>query len=99
MLSASQVHLVDGTFLEYILPLPTSEATLAEDVPSWVDRFLQVESLLESSSPSQRQALFSLTRLIEGRGGSVWEAYLQACDKNNVSAIPNQRNDISPRRS
>ncbi|GAA6017525.1 hypothetical protein JCM11491_006853 [Sporobolomyces phaffii] len=85
--SAAQLHLVDQTFSEHILPLPSNEATLSEDTPAWVDRFLNVERLLDGTGSSQRQALLSLTRLNEGRGGSVWEAYLQACEANNGGIV------------
>ncbi|GAA5964059.1 hypothetical protein JCM3765_000885 [Sporobolomyces pararoseus] len=85
--SPSQLHLVAETFSEYILPMPSSEATLTEDIPSSVDRFLHVEGLLDNAETSQRQALLSLTRLSEGRGGSVWEAYLQACEAHNGGII------------
>ena len=81
--SAPQIHLVDQTFADYVVPRPSAESSLTEDIPSWVDRFLHVDQLLQDSS-SQRHALFSLTRLHEGRGGSVWEAYLQTCEAYNV---------------
>jgi len=82
--SPSQLHLVESTFSEQIIPKPSSESTLSDDIPSWVDRFLNVEQLLDPSTNTQRQALFSVTRLHEARGGSVWEAYISACEANNV---------------
>lgn len=84
--STSQLHLVESTFAEHIIPKPSSESTLADDIPSWVDRFLNVEQLL---GDSQRPALYQLTRLHEARGGSVWEAYLTACEANNVCLLSN----------
>ncbi|GAA5899792.1 sister chromatid cohesion factor PDS5 [Sporobolomyces salmoneus] len=90
--TATQVALVDQTFSEFILPLPSSESTLSEDIPAWVDRFLQVERLLEGP-PSLRKALMHLTRLQEGRSGAVWNAYIEVCEVNNGGIIDDKEKE------
>ncbi|GAA5874265.1 hypothetical protein JCM1840_000617 [Sporobolomyces johnsonii] len=82
----SQLHLVDTSFSRHILPLPRTEKD-AEDVSSWVDRFLLVERGMQGPPSKQRAGLMSLARLGEGRGGSVWEGYLQACEAYNSGII------------
>ncbi|GAA5962654.1 hypothetical protein JCM21900_006757 [Sporobolomyces salmonicolor] len=82
----SQLHLVDTSFSRHILPLPRTEKD-AEDISSWVDRFLLVERGMQGPPSKQRAALLSLARLGEGRGGSVWEGYLQACEAYNSGII------------
>ncbi|GAA6062022.1 hypothetical protein JCM10212_005455 [Sporobolomyces blumeae] len=85
--TSSQLVLVDSAFADYILPLPKNESTLTEDIPSWVDRYLIVEHLLGDPPNKQRAALQNLTRLSEGRTGSVWEGFLQACEAYNSGII------------
>lgn len=83
--SPSQIHLINGTLLTYLVPLPKSdkEASEPDAAATWTDRFLLVEQGL--SSENQRQALMTLTRLSNKTGsGSMWEGYFGACEKYNV---------------
>ncbi|GJN93116.1 hypothetical protein Rhopal_006161-T1 [Rhodotorula paludigena] len=84
----SQIHLINGTLLTYLVPLPKSdkEASEPDAAATWTDRFLLVEQGL--SSENQRQALMALTRLSNKTGGgSMWEGYLGACEKYNSGII------------
>lgn len=78
--SVPQRNLVVATFADYITPLP--EEKEVDDVASWVDRFLLVESSL--ATELQRAALLHHTHLAEKVQGSIWGAYLEACQKYNV---------------
>ncbi|GAA5863133.1 hypothetical protein JCM3774_001432 [Rhodotorula dairenensis] len=81
--SALQRNLVLLTLADYLIPLP--EEKNVEDTASWTDRFLIVESSL--STETQRAALLHLTHLADKVDGSVWNAYLETCQKYNGGLV------------
>lgn len=80
--SALQRTLVLQTLSDHILPLPDEKDV--EDTVSWTDRFLLVESSLQTVQ--QRNALMSVTHLSDKLENGVWTNYLSACQKYNVSS-------------
>ncbi|KAG0663219.1 hypothetical protein C6P46_002808 [Rhodotorula mucilaginosa] len=78
-----QRNLVIATLADYITPLP--EEKEVDDVASWVDRFLLVESSL--ATELQRGALLHHTHLAEKVQGSMWGAYLEACQQYNGGLV------------
>lgn len=80
--SALQRTLVLQTLSDHILPLPDEKDV--EDTASWTDRFLLVESSLQTVQ--QRNALMSVTHLSDKLENGVWTNYLSASQKYNVSS-------------
>lgn len=75
-----QRNLILSTLSDYIIPLPDEKDV--EDTASWTDRFLLVDSSL--TTETQRAALLHATHLADKVDGSVWSAYLEACQKYNA---------------
>lgn len=70
---------IEAVVLEFILPLPHR----AEDIESWVDRFILVFS---SVSDASQQSLLRLTNLahLGERRLSPYKRFVVACQENNV---------------
>lgn len=69
----------ERTLHKFILPLPSD----ASEEGTWVDRLLVVMQYLEDAT---QKALFRLTG-IHDRRPTIFETYLNTCEKYNVSRL------------